>query len=380
VLGITDPPVTIKSIECAIIDRGFDEGWVTAKAPKVRTGKKVAVIGSGPAGLAAAAQLNNVGQTVTVFERNDRIGGLLMYGIPNMKLEKRIVQRRVDLMAEEGVEFVTNTEIGKDFPAEKLLNEYDAVILCTGATRPRGLPIPGHDLNGVHFAMEFLHANTKSLLDSGLENGNYLSAKDKHVVVIGGGDTGTDCIGTAMRHGCKSLVNFEIVPTPPAERATNNPWPQWPRIFRVDYGHAEVAAKFGKDPRRFQFSTIEFLSNGNGCVNALNACEVDWSKPINGGPPFSPVEGTEQTLPADLVLLAMGFLGPESPVAEQLGVEFDDRSNYKAEHGKYATNVSGIFTAGDCRRGQSLIVWAIHEGRGVARECDRYLMGSTQLP
>jgi len=380
VLGIIDPPVTIKNIECSIVDRGFEEGWVTASPPANRTGKKVAVVGSGPAGLAAAAQLNSAGHTVTVYERDDRIGGLLTYGIPNMKLEKTIVERRVNLLADEGVRFVTNTEIGRTFAAEKLLEENDAIVLCTGATRPRDLPIPGRELNGIHFAMEFLHANTKSLLDSNLEDGNYISAKDKHVIVIGGGDTGTDCIGTSVRHGCKSLVNFEIVPRPPDERTSGNPWPQWPRIFRVDYGHAEVAAKFGKDPRHFCISTVEFIGDENGTVKQLKACEVDWSKPTQGGPPFSIVEGSEQMFDADLVLLAMGFLGPESPVAEQLGVELDGRSNYQAEYGKYSTNMEGVFAAGDCRRGQSLIVWAINEGREAARECDHFLMGSTRLP
>jgi len=380
VLGINEPPVTIKNIECTIIDRGFEEGWVKPNPPKSRTGKTVAIIGSGPSGLAAAAQLNTAGHSVTVYERADRIGGLLMYGIPNMKLEKHVVERRVDVLRDEGITFVTNTEIGNDISADELKNDFDAVVLCTGATRPRDLPIPGRDLDGVHFAMEFLHANTKSLLDSQLEDGRYISAKDKHVIVIGGGDTGTDCLGTSMRHGCKSLVNFEIVPMPPDERASNNSWPQWPRIFRVDYGHAEAAAAFGRDPREFEISTVEFVGDENGRVKSLKTTQVDWSKPIENGPPFSPVEGSERHFEADLVLLAMGFLGPESTVAEQLGVELDNRSNYSARHEKYNTNVPGVFAAGDCRRGQSLIVWAINEGRGAARECDRFLMGTTRLP
>jgi glutamate synthase (NADPH/NADH) small chain len=379
-LGVIEPPVTIKNIECNIIDRGFEEGWVVAVPPNTRTGKTIAVVGSGPAGLAAAEQLNSAGHTVTVFERADRIGGLLMYGIPNMKLDKSIVQRRIDLMAEAGVDFVTNTAIGKDVSGQQLLDDFDAVVLCTGATRPRDLPIPGRDLHGIEFAMNFLHANTKSLIDSDLEDDNYISAKDKRVIVIGGGDTGTDCLGTSLRHGCKSLVNFEIVPEPPAERTANNPWPQWPRVFRVDYGHAEAAAKFGDDPREFCISTSEFISDENGHVKGLKTVEVDWSKPVEGGPPFSVVPGSEREFEADLVLLAMGFLGPESTVAEQLGVELDPRSNYKAEYGRYETNVEGIFAAGDCRRGQSLVVWAINEGREAARECDRWLMGSTQLP
>ena len=381
VLGITDPPVTIKSIECAIIDKGFEEGWVVANQPAVRTGKSVAVVGSGPSGLAAAAQLNSVGHRVTVYERSDRIGGLLMYGVPQMKLEKSVVERRTKLMEEEGVRFVPNTEIGRDIRAEALLREFDAVVLCTGATRPRDLPIPGRELQGVHFAMEFLHANTKSLLDSQLKDGNYTDARGKKVIVLGGGDTGADCIGTAMRHGCASLVNFEIVTRPPMERAPDNPWPQWPRTFRVEYAHAEVAAAFGSDPREFCIETVEFLGDGDGKVQALRTREVDWSKPsANGEPPFSPVEGTERTYESDLVLLALGFLGPENPVAEQLGVELDGRTNYKAAYGDYRTNVEKVFAAGDCRRGQSLIVWAINEGREAARSCDEYLMGSTQLP
>ena len=380
VLGIIEPAVTIKNIECSIVDKAFDEGWIKAMPPKTRTGKTVAVVGSGPAGLACAAQLNQAGHSVTVFERADRIGGLLMYGIPNMKLEKWIVERRVELLAEEGVKFQTNTEIGKDISAKQLTDDFDAVVLCTGATRPRDLPIPGRELEGVHFAMEFLHANTKSLLDSELQDGNYISAKDKHVIVIGGGDTGTDCLGTSMRHGCKSLTNFEIVPRPPDERAANNPWPQWPKIFRVDYGHAEAAAKFGRDPRRFCIETIEFIGDGNGRVKALKTCEVDWNHVTEGGPPFSRLPGTEEVWEADLILLAMGFLGPEAIISEQLGIEQDIRTNYKAEFEHYHTSLEGVFAAGDCRRGQSLIVWAINEGRGAARECDRWLMGSTQLP
>ncbi|MAT15851.1 MAG: glutamate synthase [Planctomyces sp.] len=380
VLGINEPPVTIKNNEVAIIDRGFEEGWVVPCPPQTRTGKTVAVVGSGPAGLAAAAELNKAGHDVTVYERSDRIGGLLMYGIPNMKLEKHVVDRRVKILEDEGVKFVTNTEIGKDITSDQLKNDFDAVVLCTGATKPRDLNIPGRELKGVHFAMEFLHQNTKSLLDSTLEDGNYISAKDKDVIVIGGGDTGNDCLGTSMRHKCKSLVNLEIVPQPGMERAPDNPWPQWPKIFRVDYGHEEAAAVFGDDPRLFQVSTLEFIGDEDGNLTGLKIVEVDWSKPIPGGAPFSPVPGSERTLKADLVFLALGFLGPESPVAEQLGVECDNRSNYKADYGKYTTNVDGVFAAGDCRRGQSLIVWAINEGRGAARECDRYLMGSTQLP
>ena len=380
VLGITSPAVTIKNIECSIIDKAFDEGWVTPQVPTTRTGKKVAVIGSGPAGLAAAAQLNRVGHVVTVYERADRVGGLLMYGIPNMKLEKWVVQRRVNLLADEGVKFVTSCEVGKDIDAVQLREENDAIVLAVGATKPRDLPIPGRDLKGVHFAMEFLHGNTKSLLDSDLRDGKCINVEGKKVIVIGGGDTGNDCLGTSMRQGCSSLINFEIVPQPPDERAGNNPWPQWPRIYRQDYGHAEAEAKFGNDPRQFCIDTIRFNGDANGNLKSLTAVQVDWSKPVKGGAPFTRVEGSEAELECDFVFLAMGFLGPEQILAEQLSIEVDPRSNFKADYGKYATSMRGVFAAGDCRRGQSLIVWAINEGREAARECDRFLMGSTQLP
>ncbi|HWG47102.1 MAG TPA: glutamate synthase subunit beta [Gemmataceae bacterium] len=379
VLGINESPVTIKSIECAIVDKGFEENWIHAEPPEVRTGKKVAVIGSGPAGLAAAAQLNRAGHTVTVFERADRIGGLLMYGIPNMKLDKGIVQRRVDLLAAEGVVFVTNCEVGKNYPAAKLRNEFDAVILCGGATKPRDLVIEGRQLGGIHFAMEFLHANSKSLLDSEHADGHYISAKGKDVIVIGGGDTGTDCVGTSLRHGCKSLVQFEILPMPPLDRATDNPWPQWPKVYKLDYGQEEAEAIFGKDPREYLIQTKKFVGDPNGRLKELHTVRVEWVRD-NGRMIPREVPGSEHVFPAQLVLLAMGFLGPENPLLDQLGVEKDVRSNAKAEHGTFATNVPGVFAAGDMRRGQSLVVWAINEGRGAARECDRYLMGDTQLP
>jgi NAD(P)H-dependent glutamate synthase small subunit len=380
VLGITDPAVTIKNIEMAIIDRGFEEGWVQPSPPAKRTGKRVAIVGSGPAGLSAADQLNKAGHMVTVYERADRIGGLLMYGIPNMKLDKAgVVDRRIDLLREEGVTFVTNAHIGDGSngtqSARPLYDENDAVLLATGATVPRDLPIPGRELNGVHFAMEFLTANTKSLLDSNLENGCYISAKDKHVIVIGGGDTGTDCIGTSMRHGCRSLVNFELFPKPPAARAADNPWPTWPRIFRTDYGHEEATRQFGQDPRTYSISSTEFVDDGRGNVKAVRTVDVQ----MKDGR-FENVPGSEREWPADLVFLAMGFLGPEHLISDALGIEYDERSNYRADYGVYRTSMDKVFAAGDCRRGQSLVVRAINEGREAAREIDRFLMGGTQLP
>jgi glutamate synthase (NADPH/NADH) small chain len=380
VLGINNPPVTIKNIEQAIADHGWDNGWITPEPPKKRTGKKVAVIGSGPAGLCAAAQLNKAGHLVTVFERADRPGGLLMYGIPNMKLDKeQVVMRRIKQMEAEGITFVCNTEVGKNYPAEKLLKEFDAVILATGATKPRDLPIEGRNLKGIHFAMDFLTANTKSLLDQH-KNGDFIDATGKDVVVIGGGDTGTDCVGTSMRHGCKSLVQVEILPKPPMERAKDNPWPEWPKTYKLDYGQEEAAAKFGADPRVYLTTATKFEGDANGQVRAVHTVQVEWKKNDKGQ--FIPknVPGTEKILPAQLVLLAMGFLGPEQPLLESLGIERDARSNAKAEFEKYTTNIPKVFAAGDCRRGQSLVVWAFNEGRGAARECDRYLMGATDLP
>jgi glutamate synthase (NADPH/NADH) small chain len=381
VLGINESPVTIKSIECAIVDKGFDEGWITPEPPPIRTGKKVAVVGSGPAGLAAAAQLNRAGHHVTVFERADRIGGLLMYGIPNMKLDKEVVQRRVDLLAAEGVEFIVECEVGKDYPAEKLRKEFDAVVLCGGATNPNDFFVKteGRNLKGIHFAMDFLYGNTKALLDGAQRNGHYLSAKGKDVIVIGGGDTGTDCVGTSMRHGCRSLVQFELLPKPPDERAPDNPWPQWPKVYKMDYGQEEAAAVFGDDPREYLIQTKKFVGDENGCVKELHTVRVEWVRD-NGRPVPREVPGSERVFPAQLVLFAMGFRGPENQLLDQLGVEKDARTNAKAGHGQFLTSVAGVFAAGDMRRGQSLVVWAINEGRGAARECDRWLMGETTLP
>ncbi|PSS04444.1 Glutamate synthase 1 [NADH] like [Actinidia chinensis var. chinensis] len=383
VLGIIENPVSIKTIECSIIDKAFEEGWMVPRPPLKRTGKKVAIVGSGPAGLAAADQLNRMGHSVTVFERADRIGGLMMYGVPNMKADKvDIVQRRVDLMEQEGINFVVNANIGKDplYSLDRLREENDAIVLAVGATKPRDLPVPGRELSGVHFAMEFLHSNTKSLLDSNLEDGNYISAKDKKVVVIGGGDTGTDCIGTSIRHGCSSMVNLELLPEPPRTRAPGNPWPQWPRVFRVDYGHQEAAAKFGKDPRSYEVLTKRFVGDENGVLKGLEVVRVQWEKDASGKFQFKEVEGSEEIIEADLVLLAMGFLGPESGLADKLGLERDNRSNFKADYGRFSTNVEGVFAAGDCRRGQSLVVWAISEGRQAASQVDNFLMREEKDP
>jgi glutamate synthase (NADPH/NADH) small chain len=380
VLGINAPPVTIKSLECAIIDHGWAKGWVKPEPPQARTGKKVAVVGSGPAGLCAAAQLNKAGHLVTVFERADRIGGLLMYGIPNMKLDKtKVVLPRVAQMEAEGVNFLTNTDVGSSYAANRLLKEFDAVVLCTGATKPRDLPAPGRELKGIHFAMDYLTHNTRSLLD-GHKNGNFISAEDKDVMVIGGGDTGTDCVGTAMRHGCKSLVQLEILPRPPMDRAADNPWPEWPKIYRLDYGQEEAAAKFGADPRVYLTTVKKFTGDAHGQVKEATTVQIEWSRNDKGQFVPQEVPGTEQTRPVQLVLLAMGFMGPEQPLLDALGIERDPRTNVKAGYEKYATNLKGVFAAGDCRRGQSLVVWAFNEGRGAARECDRYLMGHTALP
>ena len=370
VLAIIEPAVTIKNTEWAIIERGFDSGWVEAAAPAVRTGKRVAVVGSGPAGLACADQLNSAGHLVTVYERADRIGGLLMYGIPNMKLEKHLVDRRVDLMRRSGVEFHTGIEVGRDLSGPDLREQFDAVVLCCGATRPRDLPIPGRELDGIHQAMEYLTANTRWLL-AGAAGRPPIDAAGKDVLVIGGGDTGTDCVGTAMRQGCRSLTQIEIVP----EFPTGLPWPAFGRTSLPDYGQEEVAAVHGSDPRAYSVTAERFTSDAGNRVSHTRLVDVAW----DAGRP-QPVNGSARALPTQLVLLSMGFLGPEDRLLDQLRLERDERSNARAEYGKFDTILPGVFAAGDVRRGASLVVWAIMEGRGAARECDRYLMGSTLLP
>ncbi|MEE9326884.1 MAG: glutamate synthase small subunit [Cocleimonas sp.] len=394
VLGVTEPPVTIKNIECSIIDNGFEEGWVKPEAPVNESGQSIAVIGSGPAGIAAAQQLRRAGHKVTVYERADRIGGLLMYGIPNMKLDKGVVERRIDQLRSEGVEFLTNTHIGKTeefseghvnkimqetgheityIDPNDLMQQHDAILWATGATKPRDLPIPGRELNGIHSAMDFLTRNTKSLLDSKHQNNKYISAKDKNVIVIGGGDTGTDCIGTSLRHGCKSIVNFELLPEPPVERADDNPWPQWPKIYRVDYGHQEATERYGKDPREYCILSKEFINDGNGNLAGVKTVNVEWTKDDTGRFQMHEIEGSEKEWKAELITLAMGFLGPEQTATDMMGLEYDPRSNIKATYGEFSTSIDGVFAAGDCRRGQSLVVWAINEGRGAAMAIDQYL-------
>ena len=371
VLGLNNPAVTIKNIELAIVDKGFEEGWIKPKVIESRSGKNIAIVGSGPAGLAAADELNKMGHSVKVYERSDRIGGLLMYGIPNMKLGKDVVERRVQLLESEGIEFITNVDIGKDLTTKELKETCDAVIFATGATQARDLPAENRDAKGIYPAMDFLTSNTKSLLDSGQPDQSDLSAKGKNVIVIGGGDTGTDCIGTSLRQGAKSIINFELMSRPPEDRSDNNPWPEWPVIFRVDYGHEESSQVFGEDPRHYQLLTKAFIKDTDGNVKGIKTVNVDL---IEGK--LTEIEGTEKTWDAELVLLSMGFLSPEHYLSDDSEIELDQRGNYLSEHGDYKTSKDGIFSAGDCRRGQSLVVWAINEGRGVASSVNDFLANS----
>ncbi|MGO9180299.1 MAG: glutamate synthase subunit beta [Candidatus Limnocylindrales bacterium] len=372
-LGINAEPVAIKTIELEIVERAFANGWITPEPPLARTGMRAAVVGSGPAGLSAAAQLNHAGHEVTVFERADRIGGLLMYGIPNMKLDKAMIERRVRLLAEEGVHFLAGVEVGHDVEPGRLVSDFDAAVICTGATVARDLALEGRGLAGIHLAMEYLCANTKSLLDSGHHDGAYISAAGRHVVVIGGGDTGTDCVATAIRHGARSVIQLEILGRPPDVRAPDNPWPQWPKVYRLDYGQEEAQALWGGDPRRYAVQTKRFLGDATGRVTSIETVAVEWARTADGRLAPREIAGTEQRIRTDLVLLALGFLGPEQALPEALGCELDARGNIATNEAKM-TSVPGVFAAGDCSRGQSLVVWAIREGREAARGVDRYLM------
>ncbi len=378
--GLNGDPVSTKENEYAIIENAYKEGYAAAQPPKVRTGKKVAVVGSGPSGLAVADQLNKRGHSVTVFERSDRVGGLLMYGIPNMKLEKHVIDRKIKIMEEEGVKFVTNANIGKEVKASKLLTDFDRVVLACGASNPRDINAPGRDAKGIYFAVDFLKANTKSLLDSNFEDGNYVNTKGKNVVIIGGGDTGNDCVGTAIRHGAKSVTQIEMMPKAPDQRAENNPWPEWPKICKTDYGQEEAIAVFGADPRIYESTVKEFVKDKNGNLKAVKIVKLSWEKDKETGRMnMKEVPGSEKTLEAEIVLIAAGFLGSEKYVTDAFKVAVNERTNVKTEAGKYATNVKNVFTTGDMHRGQSLVVWAIREGREAAREVDESLMGYSNL-
>ena len=378
--GLNGDPVATKENEYAIIENAYAEGYAAANPPKVRTGKRVAVVGSGPSGLAVADQLNKRGHMVTVFERSDRVGGLLMYGIPNMKLEKQIVERKVKIMEEEGVTFVTSTDVGKDIKADKLLHDFDRVVLACGASNPRDIKAPGRDAKGIYFAVDFLKANTKSLLDSNFEDKGYVDTKGKHVVIIGGGDTGNDCVGTSIRHGAKSVTQIEMMPKAPDKRAENNPWPEWPKVCKTDYGQEEAIAVYGHDPRIYESTVKEFVKDKNGNLKAVKIVKLSWVKDEKTGRMnMQEVEGSEQVLDADIVLIAAGFLGTQSYIAEAFGVELNERTNVKTEAGKYQTSRENVFVTGDMHRGQSLVVWAIREGREAARAVDESLMGYSNL-
>lgn len=378
--GLNGNAVASKQNEYAIIENAYKEGYAKPRIPKVRTGKKVAVIGSGPSGLATADQLNQRGHSVTVYERSDRIGGLLMYGIPNMKLEKHVIDRKVEIMKEEGVEFVTNADIGKDIKASEILKKYDKVVLCCGASNPRDIKAPGREANGIYFAVDFLKSTTKSLLDTGLKDGTYISAKGKNVIVIGGGDTGNDCVGTSIRHGAKSVLQLEMMPKAPDERAENNPWPEWPRVCKTDYGQEEAIAVFGHDPRVYCTTVKKFIADKKGNLCKVQLVKLEGKKdPKTGRMNMVEIEGSEYEVEAELVLIAAGFLGSQKYVTDAFGVEVNERTNVKTDAGCHATNVKNVFVAGDMHRGQSLVVWGIREGRDAAREVDESLMGYTNL-
>ncbi|MCD8230811.1 MAG: glutamate synthase subunit beta [Clostridiales bacterium] len=378
--GLNDEPVSVRENEHGVIENAYAMGYAKAKPPKARTGKKVAIIGSGPSGLAAADQLNKRGHLVTVYERDDRPGGLLMYGIPNMKLEKQIVDRKIEVMKEEGITFLTGVNMGKDEKAADLLKKYDAVVLACGAKNPRDINAPGRDAKGIYFAVDFLSQTTKSLLDSDLKNKKYVSAKGKNVVIIGGGDTGNDCVGTSIRHGAKSVTQLEMMPKAPDERAANNPWPEWPKVCKTDYGQEEAIAMYGHDPRIYTTTVKEFLKDKNGNLKGIVTVKLESKKDEKTGRfMMVPVEGTEKKMDADLVLIAAGFLGAENYIADDFGVKLNARTNVDTAEGSYKTNVKKVFTAGDMHRGQSLVVWAIREGREAAKEVDEALMGYSYL-
>ena len=378
--GLNGEAVCTKENEKAIIEKAYEEGWAAPKPPKVRTDKRIAVVGSGPSGLAVADQLNRRGHLVTVYERSDRVGGLLRYGIPNMKLEKHIIDRKIEVMKAEGVTFITDANIGENVKAKKLLEEYDSVVLACGASNPRDIKAPGRDANGIYFAVDFLKSTTKSLLDSGLTDGKYISAKGKNVIVIGGGDTGNDCVGTSIRHGCKSIMQLEMMPKPPVDRLPNNPWPQWPKVLKTDYGQEEAIAVFGEDPRVYQTTVKEFIKDKKGNLCKVKLVKLEPKKDEKTGRMMmSEVAGSEYEVDCELVLIAAGFIGTQKYVSDAFGVELNERTNVKTAPGKFATNVDKVFTAGDMHRGQSLVVWAIREGRDAAREVDEYLMGYTNL-
>ena len=379
--GLNGEAVCTKENEKAIIEKAYEEGWAAPKPPKVRTDKRIAVVGSGPSGLAVADQLNRRGHLVTVYERSDRVGGLLRYGIPNMKLEKHIIDRKIEVMKAEGVTFITDANIGENVKAKKLLEEYDSVVLACGASNPRDIKAPGRDANGIYFAVDFLKSTTKSLLDSGLTDGKYISAKGKNVIVIGGGDTGNDCVGTSIRHGCKSIMQLEMMPKPPVDRLPNNPWPQWPKVLKTDYGQEEAIAVFGEDPRVYQTTVKEFIKDKDGNVKAAKCVKLDWKKnPETGRMSMTEIEGSEYIVDCDVVLIAAGFLGCQTYVAESFGVELNERTNVKTPcPNSYTTNVPKVFVAGDMHRGQSLVVWAIREGREAAMAVEELLLGYTNL-